>query len=133
MPPRSSRKPPVAIVPPKGGPRRSGSESARVYDSIRRQILEGRLTPATHLSQRAIAEAEQTSNGPVIYALRRLAFEGLLVHERSHGYRVCDWSESGLEDQLTVRRALETEAARLAAEIRATPADIVAIARKLEE
>ena len=97
------------------GARRSGSESARVYESIRRQILEGQLTAATHLSQQAIAQAEGTSNGPVISALRRLAFDGLLIHERSYGYRVCDWSEAGLDDLLTVRRALETEAARLAA------------------
>jgi DNA-binding GntR family transcriptional regulator len=97
------------------GARRSGRESARVYESIRRQILEGHLTPATHLSQQAIAQAEGTSNGPVISAMRRLAFDGLLVHERSHGYRVCDWSEAGLDDLLNVRRALETEAARLAA------------------
>ena len=97
------------------GARRSGRESVRVYESIRRQILEGQLTPATHLSQQAIALAEGTSNGPVISALRRLAFDGLLIHERSHGYRVCDWSEAGLDDLLNVRRALETEAARLAA------------------
>jgi DNA-binding GntR family transcriptional regulator len=102
-------------VPPRTGARRSGGESARVYESIRRQILEGHLTPATHLSQQAIAKSEGTSNGPVINAMRRLAYEGLLVHERSHGYRVCDWSEAGLDDLLTVRRALETEAARLSA------------------
>jgi DNA-binding GntR family transcriptional regulator len=118
MPARSPRiesrqKHPPA--PAMNGARRSGRESARVYESIRRQILEGHLTPAMHLSQQAIAQAEGTSNGPVISAMRRLAFDGLLVHERSHGYRVCDWSEAGLDDLLTVRRALETEAARLAA------------------
>jgi|SRR5579872_2245627 len=118
MPPRSPRNPSsrrrTTELPPPAA-RRSGRESARVYESIRRQILEGQLTPATHLSQQAIAQAEGTSNGPVISALRRLAFDGLLIHERSHGYRVCDWSEAGLDDLLTVRRALETEAARLAA------------------
>jgi len=97
------------------GARRSGRESARVYESIRRQILEGRLAAGSHLSQQTIALAEGTSNGPVISALRRLAFDGLVVHERSNGYRVSDWSESRLDDLLTVRRALETEAARLAA------------------
>ena len=95
--------------------RRSGSESARVYDSIRAQILDGQLSAGAHLSQQVIAQAEGTSNGPVISALRRLAFDGLVVHERSHGYRVCDWSEPALDDLLNVRRALETEAARLAA------------------
>jgi DNA-binding GntR family transcriptional regulator len=109
----SRRQHSTKVSPPSA--RRSGRESARVYESIRRQILEGQLTPATHLSQQAIAQAEGTSNGPVISALRRLTFDGLLIHERSHGYRVCDWSEAGLDDMVTVRRALETEAARLAA------------------
>lgn len=95
--------------------RRSGRESARVYDSLRKQILQGELTPGLHLSQQSIAAAMGTSNGPVISALRRLAFDGLVTHERSHGYRVCDWGDEKLDDLLTVRRALETEAARLAA------------------
>jgi DNA-binding GntR family transcriptional regulator len=99
----------------KNGARRNGDESARVYESVRRQILEGRLTAGTHLSQQVVAQSEGTSNGPVINALRQLAFEGLLVHEPSHGYSVCDWSEQALDDRLNVRRALETEAARLAA------------------
>lgn len=103
--------------------RRSGGESARVYDLLHRQIVNGEIEAGNHLSQQAIAQAMGTSNGPVISALRRLAFEGLVVHERSHGYRVCEWSEEKLEDQLAVRRALETEAARLAAR-RAGPEDL---------
>ena len=99
----------------KSPPRRSGGESARVYESLRAQILDGRLAAGTHLSQQSLALAEGTSNGPVISALRRLAFEGLVVHERSHGYRVGDWDEAQFNELLTVRRALETEAARLAA------------------
>lgn len=95
--------------------RRSGGESVRVYESLRSRILDGDLAPGTHLSQQSIARIEGTSNGPVISALKRLAFDGLVVHERSHGYQVCDWDESRLEDLLAVRRALETEAARLAA------------------
>src|SRR5262245_11591680 len=115
--------------------RRSGGESARVYESLRRQILDGDLAAGEHLSQQSIAEAEGTSNGPVISALRRLAFEGLVVHDRSHGYRVGEWSEDRLEELLTVRRALETEAASLAAR-RAGPDDIDGlhqIIRRMEE
>ena len=118
-------------APASPGARRNGSESARVYESIRRQILEGQLPAGTHLSQQTIALSEGTSNGPVISALRRLAFDGLVVHERSLGYRVCDWSEAALEDMITVRRALETEAARLAAR-RAGPEDIEGLQRIVE-
>ncbi|MBS0265296.1 MAG: GntR family transcriptional regulator [Planctomycetes bacterium] len=112
---RTNQAAPSVRASSKTGARRNGDESARVYESLRRQILDGKLDPGTHLSQHAIALAEGTSNGPVINALRQLAFEGLLVHEPSQGYSVCDWSEDGLDDLLNVRRALETEAARLAA------------------
>jgi DNA-binding GntR family transcriptional regulator len=94
-----------------------------VYETIRQQILNGDLPAGTHLSQQALALAMKTSNGPVITALRRLAFEGLVTHERGQGCRVCDWGPQKCEDMLTVRRALETEAARLAAR-RAGPEDI---------
>jgi len=111
--------------------RRSGRESARVYDLLRKQILGGDVLPGTHLSQQSIAGEMGTSNGPVISALRRLAFDGLVTHERSYGYRVCDWSADKLDDLLTVRRALETEAARLAAR-RAGPEDIERLERIVE-
>lgn len=111
--------------------RRSGRESARVYELLRKQILGGEVLPGTHLSQQSIADDMGTSNGPVISALRRLAFDGLVTHERSYGYRVCDWSTDKLDDLLTVRRALETEAARLAAR-RAGPEDIERLERIVE-
>ncbi|HXG12522.1 MAG TPA: GntR family transcriptional regulator [Gemmataceae bacterium] len=104
-------------------PRRSGSASARVYEALREQILAGDLPAGTHLSQQALAVAMKTSNGPVISALRRLAYEGLVIHKPGQGCRVCDWSQEKCEDLLTVRRALETEAARLAAR-RAGPEDL---------
>jgi DNA-binding GntR family transcriptional regulator len=103
--------------------RRSGSISARVYDSLRRRILEGELAPGAPLSQQAIASSMGTSNGPVISALRRLADEGLVSYEPGSGCRVGEWSEQELDDLLTVRRALETEAARLAAR-RTGPEDV---------
>ncbi len=125
---RQSRRPKITAIP---GARRRRRESARVYESLRRQILEGRLADGAHLSQQSIAQTEGTSNGPVISALRRLAFDGLVEHERSHGYRVCDWSETRLDDFLTLRRALETEAARLAAR-RAGGEDLDALRRIVE-
>src|SRR5438876_779127 len=72
--------------------RRNGDASAKVYDYLRQQILTGDLAPGTHLSHQSIASLMQTSNGPVISALRHLAYEGLVNHERGYGCRVCDWS-----------------------------------------
>ncbi|MCI0463579.1 MAG: GntR family transcriptional regulator [Gemmataceae bacterium] len=94
-----------------------------MYDALRRQIVEGELAPGTPLRQQALAVSMSTSNGPVISALRRLASEGLVCYEPGNGCRVSDWSPHQLDDRLTVRRALETEAARLAAR-RAGPEDI---------
>jgi DNA-binding GntR family transcriptional regulator len=85
-----------------------------VYDALRRQILDGEVAPGTRLSQRAIATAMHTSNGPVIVALRRLAHDGLVTYQRSLGCVVAEFSDEKLWDFMTVRRALETEAARLA-------------------
>ena len=69
--PRNELGPELSDTHARPGARRSGLESARVYDSIRRQMLEGQLAAGTHLSQQIIAQAEGTSNGPVISALRR--------------------------------------------------------------
>lgn len=118
------------LVTPRSA-RRSGGESARVYELLHRQIVSGEVPAGMHLSQQVIAREMGTSNGPVISALRRLAFDGLVIHERSHGYRVSEWSEERLEDLLTVRRALETEAARLAAR-RAGPEDLERLQRIVE-
>ena len=96
-------------------PRRSGRTMIRVYESIRDQILDGVIPQGAHLSIQSIATALDASNGPVISALGRLANEGLVHHQRGHGYRVAEWTPESLEDLLVVRRALETEAARLAA------------------
>jgi DNA-binding GntR family transcriptional regulator len=87
----------------------------RVYEQLREQILDGLIPQGEHISIQSIASAMQSSNGPVISALGRLANEGLVLHQRGHGYRVAEWTPQLLDNLLVVRRALETEAARLAA------------------
>ena len=103
--------------------RRSGQKSVRVYDALREQIFDGVLAPGAHLSIQAIADETGASNGPVISALTRLTNEGLVRHERGQGYQVAEWSPERLNELLVVRRALETEAARLAA-LRSGPEDL---------
>ena len=94
--------------------KRTGQETVRVYEYLREQILTGKLPSGAHLGQIVIATSLGTSNGPVITALRKLQYEGLVSHSRGQGCIVAKWSPAILEDQLVVRRALETEAARLA-------------------
>jgi len=103
--------------------RQLGMASVQVYEALRQQILDGDLPPGTRLGQRAIAEVMGSSNGPVISALRRLAHEGLITYEHGQGGMVKQFSEEQLADWMVLRRALETEAARLAAR-RASPDEI---------
>jgi DNA-binding GntR family transcriptional regulator len=64
-----------------------------------------------------------TSNGPVVGALRRLAHDGLITYEPSAGGTIKEFTAEELADAMILRRALETEAARLVAR-RAAPEDI---------
>jgi len=110
--------------PTNGGVHRKlGHSTAKVYDTLREQILSGRLSPGTRLSHRGIAAAMGTSNGPVVGALRRLAHDGLITYEPSGGGVIKEFTEDELIDAMILRRALETEAARLVAR-RASPEDL---------
>ncbi|MGP9782146.1 GntR family transcriptional regulator [Glutamicibacter sp. AOP12-B1-11] len=89
--------------------------SDKVYESLRRDIVEWRLSPGT-----VLAEVEQSarlgvSRTPVREALARLVADGLAVQQRGRGAIVSEVSESHVEDLFVLRRALECESARLAA------------------
>ena len=105
------------------GHRRLGLTSDKVYQALREQIVSGQLPPGTRLSHRSIATAMGTSNGPVVGALRRLAHDGLIDYEPSAGGMTKQFTEEELADAMVLRRALETEAARLVSR-RAAPEDI---------
>ncbi|MBL8848320.1 MAG: GntR family transcriptional regulator [Planctomycetaceae bacterium] len=113
-------------------PRRSGQTMVRVYNSLRDQILDGVIPQGAHISIQSIATATDSSNGPVISALARLANEGLVLHQRGQGYRVAEWTPEMLDDLLVIRRALECEAARLAA-VNAGPGDIARLQALVDE
>jgi DNA-binding GntR family transcriptional regulator len=105
------------------GHRKLGLATQQVYEALRKRILNGELSPGTRLGHRTIATQMGTSNGPVVAALRRLAHDGLVAYEPSQGGTVRQFDEEDLADAMILRRALETEAARLAAR-RASPEDI---------
>ncbi|HRN29486.1 MAG TPA: GntR family transcriptional regulator [Terrimesophilobacter sp.] len=58
---------------------RDGAASARIADSIRDEILGGRLTPGTRIRQEEIADRFGASRLPVREALRRLEADGLVT------------------------------------------------------
>ncbi len=94
---------------------------------IRKAILEGRLRPGEKLVQEDLARSLGISRQPVREALRRLEAEGLVVHQPRRGVFVRAYSPDDMREIYMLRRLLETQAARLAAE-RLAPADW----RKLE-
>ena len=86
----------------------------RVHDHLRDEILSGRMTSGTELSEVALAESLGVSRGPVREALGRLATEGLVTIRPRRGAVVRALSSDEFIEAYQVREALETMAARLA-------------------
>ena len=91
------------------------SLEARAADLLRRQILRGDLAAGERLLETPIAERYGLSRGTIRAALRRLIEEGLVCHVPYTGYQVIDFSDHDLWELYTLRGALESLGARLAA------------------
>ncbi len=79
------------------------TQSDRMFDSLRDDILACRLLPGSKLRINDITETSEVSLGAVREALSRLGAEGLVVAESQKGYRVSPLSVEDLRD-LTVAR-----------------------------
>ena len=86
----------------------------RVHEHLRDEILSGRLTPGTELSEVALAESLGVSRGPIREALGRLAAEGLVTIRPRRGAVVRALSNDEFIEAYQVREALEMMAVRLA-------------------
>lgn len=93
-----------------------GRASERAYWSIRSQILSGGLSGGEWLREEDLASTIGVSRTPIREALRRLAAEGLVRHERNRGVRVQHWSPADIDEVFELRSLLEPWAAKLAAE-----------------
>jgi len=106
-----------------------------VVDHLRHLILSRQLQPGERLVQDELAERLGVSRTPVREALHKLASEGLVTFSSYKGASVADFSLSELEEIYTVRSALESHAARLAAQ-RITEEELEqleALLRQIEE
>lgn len=79
----------------------------RVYDSLRRDIVDGRFQAGEKLTINSLKNAYNVGLSPLREALNRLATYGLLVQENQRGFRVPDLSRSELQDITLTRRKLE--------------------------
>jgi len=92
-----------------------------VYQALRDAIISKRLPPGERVSEASLARQLRVSKTPVREALLRLHAIGLVEADGGRGGRIVRPSAELIRHTYEVRSALESLAARLAAE-RATPA-----------
>jgi GntR family transcriptional regulator, carbon starvation induced regulator len=83
------------------------TQSNRMFDRLRGEILACRLLPGSKLRINDIAESAEVSLGAVREALSRLGAEGLVIAESQKGYRVAPLSADDLEDLTEARVEIE--------------------------
>jgi DNA-binding GntR family transcriptional regulator len=96
----------------------------RVYEQLRREIVDGTLRPGEQLVEARIADALGVSKTPVREALIRLQRDGLVSIEPYRGARVVEPSPGDVAEILELRLVLECHLARDLAARR--PAGVVA-------
>lgn len=92
------------------------SLDVQAADVIREQILKGSLAPGTRLLETELSERFNLSRGTIRSALQQLTYEGLVVQFPYRGCAVSGLSSQDAWELYTLRSALESLAARLAAE-----------------
>jgi DNA-binding GntR family transcriptional regulator len=92
------------------------SRADRVYDSLRRAILEGTLPPGRALVERELGEMLGVSKTPVREALKLLRSTGLVEMNAYQGVSVRRLDERTVSEVYTARSAVEPAAVRLAVE-----------------
>lgn len=107
------------------------SKSDIVCAMLRELIISGEFAASAPLRQRDLAARFGVSQTPVREALSRLESEGLVVNDPHRGATVAASRNGMIEDNSQIRAALESLAARLAAQ--AITADDLASLRGLNE
>ena len=92
------------------------SLSARVFHTLREEILSGKYQKDEELKEKTIGEELGVSRTPVREALRQLDLEGLVEIAPNRGAKVIGISRKDVEDIYHMRARLEGLAARKAAE-----------------
>jgi DNA-binding GntR family transcriptional regulator len=82
----------------------TGSQVERV---LREMILDGRLTPGTHLRETQVARSLGVSRNTLREALRSLAEHGLVTHHPHRGVVVTDLTVDDVADLFRLRLVLE--------------------------
>lgn len=86
----------------------------QAYEQVLDLIMSGQLRPGTLLQERRLAEHLGISRTPLRDAMLILEGEGLLIRQESRGLQVRSLDVEDFIENLSIRRLLESEAARLA-------------------
>lgn len=87
-----------------------------VFNTLRKAILKGELSPGERLMEKQLAEKMGVSRTPIREAIRKLELEGLVVMVPRKGAEVAKITEQDIKDVLEVRASLESLAVKLACE-----------------
>jgi DNA-binding GntR family transcriptional regulator len=96
--------------------KRNNTLARQVYETLKRQILEGVLPPGTRLKDNELAAGLGVSSTPVREAVKRLESERLVETVPYVGSSVKQFSAQEVGDIYDVRIALESLAVRLTAD-----------------
>ena len=77
------------------------------YDGIRMMLLKNEILPGRKISYRQLAEKLNMSLTPVIQALKRLEYQGLVRHEPNRGYFTEPMSLQEVQEIYEMREVLE--------------------------
>lgn len=117
LPPRKPRENEAVPSSPKSSapnlqrvPEQAQTLAESMASRIREQVVSGRLTPGSHLSEAALSEELQVSRNTLREVFRMLTKEGLLRHEANRGVFVTTPGMSAIIDIYRVRRLIECPA-----------------------
>jgi DNA-binding GntR family transcriptional regulator len=116
---------------PRPAPAKQPPAAERVYDHVKKAVLERRYEGGTLLTEGELAEAVGVSRTPVREALLKLEVEGLLKLYPKKGALVLPVSAQEIADVIETRQLVEAHAARKA--VPAPPALIARLEELLEE
>lgn len=88
-------------------PRPKLDHTQLAFEGIRRMLFNNEITPGQKISYRLVADRLGMSLTPVIQALKRLEYQGLVRHEPNRGYFIEPISLREIEEIYEVREALE--------------------------
>ena len=115
----------VSVGTEASAPERPADRAERAYRSLRAAIIESALAPDTRLGEEALAAHYGVSRTLIRTVLGRLVDDGLVDTGKGKSARVAHPTREEARDAFAVRAALEREAIRALAAIRARGAESV--------